>query len=88
MLPVRTRRLVFSCMRAPFDLCRGCARRAEPRQLSLISKGGVDLKALRLVGSELEAAAYVAPSDRYAVVPQASGQNGSAAVPQVCLLLA
>jgi len=55
--------------------------------VSLVSKGSVDLKALRLVGSELEAAAYVAPSDRYAVVPQASGQNGSAAVPQVCLTL-
>jgi len=84
-LLVIKRRLVFSGMHAIFDRCRSCACRAEPRQLSLVSKGSVDLKALRLVGSELEAAAYVAPSDRYAVVPQASGQNGSAAVPQVCL---
>jgi hypothetical protein len=48
----------------------------------LISKGTVDIRVLRAVGSD--AADYVAPSDRYAVVPQASGQNGSVAVPQVC----
>ena len=57
------------------------ARRSEPRLVPLISKGTVDLRVLRPVGSD--AADYVAPSDRYAVVPQASGQNGSVAVPQV-----
>ena len=60
-------------------------RRAEPGLVPLISKGTVDIRGLRAVGSD--AADYVAPSDRYAVVPQASGQNGSVAVPQVCCAL-
>ena len=55
--------------------------RHEPKLLPLLSKGTVDVGAL--FSARAQTADYVAPADRYAVVPQAEPPASSAEVPQV-----
>lgn len=49
--------------------------------MAVISKGTVDVAALK--SASVEATDYVAPADRYAVVPGAAPNADSAEVPQM-----
>ena len=60
---------------------RVSVRRCEPKLLPLISKGTVDLAALS--SARVQATDYVAPADRYAVVPGAQPSADGNEVPQV-----